>query len=269
MSLEAKIQNPICIKLGKNSNVILADEDCKEEYPLIPGALVGGEHYGFIIISDCNGKQRESFYPTQCRIEAIGIEGGVLKVFEEGKKFSWQFTKTGILEHSVFDDFTDEFRKKFDIIVENYNMFMGEPRLENPLRVQISLDPEKSMILHDEIIKKDYPLYPGVMLGTIHYGFILIFDTEHGKKEVVYPTQNRIDAIGMEDDHCDDEDEYCKVLKVFENGKYHPWVFTYNGKFKKQASYNQYSRRDKKFVEEVYGLNESRDQDIFNLQLKK
>ena len=118
------------------------------------------------------------------------------------------------------------------------------------------------MILQDELVKKDYPLCPGVMLGTLHYGFILMFDTEHGKKEVVYPTQNRIDAIGIEG--------YCyNDLKVFENGKYHPWLFTFDGKFKKQASYNQYSKRDKKFVEEVYDLNESKDQDIFTLQKKK
>ena len=141
-------------------------------------------------------------------------------------------------------------------------MFMGKPKLENPLKVKISSDPEKSMVLHDELIKKDYPLCPGVMLGTVHYGFILIFDTENGKKEVVYPTQNRVDSIGIEGDCYND-------LKVFENGKYHPWVFTYDGKFKKQASYNQYSRRNKKFVEEVYELNESRDQDIFTLQMKK
>ena len=261
MSLEARMQNPICIKLGKDSNVILADENCKEEHSLVPGALFGGAHYGFIIISDCNGKQRECFYPTQCRIEAIGIEGGVLKIFEEGKRLSWRFTKTGNLEHSIFDDFTDEYRTKFDTIVENYNMFMVEPKLENPLRVKISLYPKKSMVLQDKLIKRNYPLCPGVMLGTVNYGFILIFDTKYGKKEVVYPTQNRIDAIVQE--------SYRGDLKVFENGKYHPWVFTYDGKFKNQASYNQYSKRDKKFVEEVYELNESRDQDIFTLQMKK
>ena len=138
MNLEAKMQDSICIKIGKDSNVILEDEENKEEHPLVPGAMFGGEHFGFIIISDNNGKQRECFYPTQNRIEAIGIEG-----------------------------------------------------------------------------------------------------------------------------HCYND------LKVFENGKYHPWVFTFDGKFKKQASYNQYSKRDKKFVEEVYDLNESKDQDIFTLQKKK
>lgn len=264
MNLEAKMQDPISIKIGENSNVILADQKCEMEYPLVPGVVCGGEHFGFILISDNNGKQREFFYPTQCRIDAIGIEGGILKVFEEGKRLSWGFDQSGKLEHSAFGDFTDEYRKKIDTIVENYEMFTGEPKLENPLRVRISIDSEKeqSMILQDELTKKDYPLCPGVILGTIHYGFILMFDTEHGKKEVVYPTQNRIDAIGIEKNCYND-------LKVFENGKYHPWVFTFDGKFKKQASYNQYSKRDKKFIEEVYGLNEFQNEDIFTLRKKK
>lgn len=262
MNLESKMQNPICIKIGKDSNVILVDEENKKEHPLVPGVMFGGEHFGFVIISDNNRNQREYFYPTQCKIEAIGIEDGVLKIFEEGKKLSWRFNKKGKLEYSAFGDFTDEFRRKFDTIVENYDMFIKEPKLENPVRVKISLNPEESMILQDEIVKKDYPLCPGVMLGTLHYGFILMFDTEYGKKEVVYPTQNRIDAIGIEGHYNND-------LKVFEKGKYHPWVFTFDGKFKKQASYNQYSKRDKKFVEEVYDLNESKNQDIFTLQKKK
>lgn len=116
MNLEKKIQNPICIKIGKDSNVILADEECKEEYPLIPGVMFGGEHFGFITISDSNREQRECFYPTQCRIEAIGVESGILKIFEEGKKSSWRFNKSGKMEYSAFGDFTDEFRRKFDTI---------------------------------------------------------------------------------------------------------------------------------------------------------
>ncbi len=262
MNFEAKMQNPICIKLGKNSNVILADENCKKEYSLVPGVMFGKEHYGFIIISDYNREQREYFYPTQCKIEAVGMEGGIVKIFEEGKKSSWRFTKTGNLEHSIFGDFTDEFRQKFDTVFENDNMFMGESKLERPLRIQISANPQKSMILQDEWIKKDYPLYPGVMLGSIHYGFILIFDTEYGKKEVVYPTQNRIDAIGIEGNYFND-------LKVFENGKYHPWLFTYDGKFKKQASYNRYSKNDKVFVKGAYELGMKNNTDRFTLETKK
>ena len=135
-----------------------------------------------------------------------------------------------------------------------------EAKMQDPICIKIGKD--SNVILADEECKEGHPLVPGAMFGGEHFGFILIFDTEHGKREVVYPTQNRIDAIGIEG-HCYND------LKVFENGKYHPWVFTFDGKFKKQASYNQYSKRDKKIVEEVYDLNESKDQDIFTLQKKK
>lgn len=262
MSLEAKILDPVCIRLGKNSNIIMAGENNKEEHPLVPGVMFGGEHYGFVLITDHNGKQREIVYSTQCKIQAIGIEGGILKVFEEGKKFSWRFDKSGKLEHSTFDEFTDEFKSKFDIVVENYDMFMGEPTLMNPVSIKISRNPEESVILKDENINQDYPLYPGAMLGTVHYGFILIIDTAKGQKEVVYPTQNRIDAVGIEGNVVGD-------LKVFENGKYHPWLFSYDGKFKKEASYNPYSRRDKEFVEDCYGLNETTSEYCFTLQKKQ
>lgn len=261
MLLEAKISDPVCIRLGKDSNFIMADENNKEAHPLVPGAMFGGEHYGFVLIVDHNGKQREIVYPTQCRIDAVGIEGGHLKLFEEGKKFAWRFDKSGKLEHSAFDEFTDEFRSKFDIIVENYDMFMGEPTLKNPISIKIARNPEESVILKDENIQENYPLCPGAMLGTVHYGFVLIIDTLKGQKEVVYPTQNRIDAVGIEGDICGD-------LKIFEKGKYHPWLFTFDGKLKNESSYNQYSKRDKAFVEDCYGLNEI-PSGCFTLQKKK
>ena len=231
MDIEAKIENPVCIRLGDTENVILADEVNKQNNPLVPGVMFGGTHYGFVLITDINGKQKEMVYPTQCRIDAVSIEGGVLKVFEEGKKTSWRFSKSGKLEHSIFGEFTDEYRSKFNTIVEHYDMFMGEPVLKNPLCVKIARNPEESVILKDELVQQDYPLYPGVMLGDEHYGFVLIIDTDKGQKEVYYPTQNRIDAIGIEGNEFGD-------LKVFENGKYHSWLFTYNGKFKEEASYN-------------------------------
>ena len=76
-----------------------------------------------------------------------------LKFFEESKKNAWIFDRTGKLEHSAFDEFTDEFRTKLDIIVENCNMFMGEPTLKNPISIKIAMNPEKSVILKDENIQ--------------------------------------------------------------------------------------------------------------------
>lgn len=262
MYIESKIENPVCIIFGDTENVILADEENKQNIPLIPGVMFGGNHYGFVLITNINGKQREMIYPTQCKIEAIGIENGTLKVFEEGKKNSWRFNKSGKLEHSIFGEFTDEFRSGFNTILEHYDIFMSEPLLKNPLRVKISRNPQKNVILKDELIKQDLPLYPGTMLGTEHYGFILMIDTDKGQKEVFYPTQNRIDAIGIEKNEFGD-------LKVFENGKYHPWIFSCNGKFKQEASYNPYSKKDKVFVEDIYGLNMEEIADCFTLKMKK
>lgn len=262
MLLEAKISDPICIRLGKETNLIMGDEINKEAVPLKPGAMFGGEHYGFVLIVDYNGKQKEYVYPTQCRIDAVGISGSRLKVFEDGKKFSWIFDSDGKMEHSAFDEFTDEFRTKFNVIVENNDMFMEEPTLKNPISVMISWNPEESVILKDEYIQENYPLNPGVMLGGIHYGFIFIVNTPKGQKEIIYPTQNRIEAIGIEGNYCDGD------IKVFEKGKYHPWIFSFEGKFKQESSYNEYSRRDKKFVEDYYGLN-SQEADCFTLQKKK
>lgn len=261
MLLEPKILDPVCIRLGKDSNLILADKNNKEDHHLIPGALFNGEHYGFVLIVDHKGKQKEYVYPTQCKISAVGIEGSFLKIFEEGKKLAWRFEKNGELEHSAFDEFTEDFRSKFDVIVENYDMFMGEPTLQNPVRIKIALNPEESVILKDENITEDYPLCPGAMFGTLHYGFILVIETLKGEKELVYPTQNRIDAVGIEADICND-------IKIFENGKYNPWLFTFDGKLKNKASYNQYSKRDNAFIEECYGLNEIQS-DCFSLQKKK
>lgn len=266
MLMDAKILNPICIKLGKTSNVLLVSdnddsEKSNEVYDLVPGIMFKGDHYGFILIVDYNGKQKEFVYLTQCKIDAVGLNNGHLNIFEEGKKKAWKFDKTGKLEKSAFDDFTDEFRSKFDIIVENYDMFMGEPTLKNPISIKIALNPEESVILKDESSDKDYPLYPGAMIGTEHYGFILKFDSEEGEKEVIYPTQNRIDAIGTDEDFYGD-------LKIFEKGKYNPWLFTFDGKFKNKSSYNQYSRKDKDFVDDCYQLNEE-ESECFKLQKKK
>ena len=259
MDIESKIKNPICIRLGYNENIILADEKNEQNNSLVPGAIFSDDHYGFVLIIDANGSQKEVVYPTQCRIDAVGIEYGVLKVFEEGKKTSWRFSKSGKLEHSTFDEFTDEYRAKFDIPV---GMPVKEPVLENPLCVKISKNPTESMILKDDFIQQDYPLYPGIMLGTKHYGFILIFDDNGCHRQICFPTQNRIDAIGIEENEFGD-------LKVFENGKYHPWTFTHNGKFKEEASYNPSSKKDKEFVKKVYGLDILDAECCYALKMKK
>lgn len=263
MNIEPKILNPICIRLDKKSSALMTDE---KNYELGTGVMFSNEHYGLNLIINHNGIQREIVYPTQNKIAAVGVENNVLRIFEYGKKFPWCFDKAGKLKKSTFNEFTDKFIDEFNsevyIVDANPNMFIGEGTLVNPIRIKISRNPKESTILKDGNIKENYPLYPGVILGTIHYGFILIIDTEKGQKEVVYPTQNRIDAVGIEGDVLGD-------LKIFENGKYYPWLFSYDGKLKKDSSYNPYSRRDVAFIEDCYGLNDYNSEYCFTLQKKK
>lgn len=261
MSIEEKVLDPVCIRLGKNSNIVLPDEVNKTADPLQPGVLFGGEHYGFILIIDHNGRQREIIYPTQGTIQAIEMRDSMLKIYEDGKKGPWQFNQAGRLEHTTRDEFTEDFLRKCKAVLDDSKCF-EDPILMNPVYIQIALDPTKSTIMKDESVCYDYPLYPGAMLGSVHYGFILVIETEEGLKEVAYPTQNRIDAIGIDGSFYDD-------LKVFEVGKYHPWLFTYNGVLKEKGSYNPYSRRDKEFIKECYALGEVDPGSCFTKRDKK
>ena len=261
MDIEPKIEKPVFIRFGDTENVILADEINKQSTPLVPGVMFVGNHYGFVLITDINGKQKEMVYPTQCRIVAVAFEAGTLKIFEEGKRTFWRFNNSGKLEHSIFGEFTDEYRSRINTSLEYCDIIMGEPILKNPLCVKIARNSERSVILKDEFVKQDYPLYPGAIFETEHYGFVLIIDTDKGQKEVYYPTQNRVNAIGIAGGELGD-------LKVFENGKYHPWLFSYDGNFKQEASYNLYSISDKAFVESVYGLNMKDAVACFNLKIK-
>ena len=263
MNNERKIENPICIRFGGSENVVLADEFTDQNTPLTPGVMFGGNHFGFVLITDTNGKQKETVYPTESKIAAVGNMNGNLKIFEEGKKYPWVFNKSGMSQSSKCGEYMDDCRSKADTVVENYDEFVEEkPVLKNPIRIKIAKNPYGSVILKDELVDKDYPLYPGVMFGTEHYGFIFIIETEDGEKEISYPTENNIIGIGM-------DDTVISKLKIYETGKYHPWVFTYKGELEKKASYEQYSRRDIAFVNEVYGVDVKTANDRFTLKLKK
>ena len=259
MNIESKIENPICIRIGTTENVILSKDGNELNVPLNPGAMFDGDHYGFVLIIDANGKQKERVYPTQSSINAVDIKNGFLRVFEVGKELPWTFNRSGKVEHFPFGEFTFEYRSELDIPKD---MPMEEPILKNPLSVKISKNPEESVILKDETIKEDYPLYPGVVLETEHYGFILIIDTDEGQREVYYQTQNRIDAIGIEGNAFGD-------IKVFESGKYHPWLFSNDGEFKQEASFNPHSRKDRDFIEEVYSTDMEDAVNRFALKTRK
>ncbi len=250
MKIEGKRKNPINIRLGKNNNnIIIEDESKYEEIPLIPGAMINGEHYGFILITEHNGKQKETNYLTQCKIQAIGMENGILNIFEEGKRLPWSFDKNGNLKYSIVDDFTDDFKHKMNEEIE-IAVTSEEPKLIQPISIRIASNPEESAILPDDVIKEEYPLHPGAVFGDVHFGFILITEHNGVQKEMAYPTQNSIYAAAIEGSPDND-------LKIYENGKYHPWVFKNNGELKEESSYNPYSRNDQQFIREHYGLNES------------
>lgn len=267
MSVEAKIENPIKIKFGENENIIMADDFYPENSPLVPGARIGGNHYGFVLITDYNGVQKEELYPTQCKIGAVCQSGADLNVFERGKKKPWIFKKSGKLVQSIFDDnFKPEEVCEADTIVANANVLMRAPQLIHPVHIKLSKIPEKSVILRDERIHRDYPLSPGLILGEEIYGFILVIENEDGKieKEIEYPTQNIIHGIS-----CDSKYGNFNDLKIFEEGKYHPWVFTPTGEFKEAASYNEFSRRDLEYIKRVISSEMPEDQDRLALNMRK
>lgn len=118
MNINPTIKKPINIKLSRNGNEIIKDEHEKESYPLNKGAMIGGEHYGFVIITDTKAGQKEELYPTQCKIIAIGIEDKVLKIFEEGKYNSWIFNLDGtLIKHATFNDYS---RRDLEFFKENF-----------------------------------------------------------------------------------------------------------------------------------------------------
>ena len=124
MEIEAKVENPLNLKLSKDSQMIMEDLTNNLKHPLVPGAVIGGIHYGFFIIRDTKDGQKEDFYPTQCRITAVGIVGEYLRVYEEGKYNSWIFTLDGnLIEHATFNKLLDSDRTYF---AENFGFYSEE-----------------------------------------------------------------------------------------------------------------------------------------------
>lgn len=246
MRPKAKLSNPLTIKITKNGCVLLADESYTNDYNLDEkGVLIGGEHYGFILIKNLKGKQYEQKYLTECRINGINLAQEKLKIYEEGKTNYWLFTKSGDLEYAPNDvEINDEITQK-DYFMANPEMFLDKPILLNPIKIKISkIDPTKNALIKDELVHEDYPLNPGVVLGEEHYGFILVFEKDG--KEVSYPTYNPI--YGISSNWID--------IQIYEKGKYNPWVFSVNGKLEKKSSYNLLSRNDLLYIKDRYKVDE-------------
>lgn len=99
--LEAKIENPLNLKLGTNENVIILDG---ERLSLENGVVFGGEHYGFNLILDDSCEGLAVPYATQCRIGGVQIVGDTLIILEDNKYIPWRFNKnTGkLINEAVF-----------------------------------------------------------------------------------------------------------------------------------------------------------------------
>ena len=111
MGDNSKILNPICIRLDNYFDILLKNIEGYSSCSLMPGIMVGGEHYGFVVISSKDGKQKERVYSTSNKISSIVVENNKLQIFEDKKKVSWLFDLNGKLirkaESNFFISFND------------------------------------------------------------------------------------------------------------------------------------------------------------------
>lgn len=256
MDLRTKIENPICIKIDSNNNYLFTDGN-GEVIDLKKGAVIGGSHYGFVLITEKNGKQNELVQPTQCPISALELtDSDNLIIYEENKKTGWIFKKDGTLIKSIYNEFTDEFRKGLiEKIIKEEGLYDTKEHLISPLRIRIFKNKKDNEILCED---ESFPLENGLMLGGLHFGFLIEVETENGIKSKSYGTQNIVSAIDYKD----------SSVRVYEDGKYHPWILTLSGKVKQQAFYNELSRRDDDYAKEHFGLSAKDMNDVYSLVKK-
>lgn len=253
MENKGKISDPIIMKLSHLGNEILPSGEILQSYDLTPGAVIGGDHFGFAIIVDKNDHQSHTLYKTDYKIQAAGIENGKLKIFEENKKEPWVFDLKGKLLNANVPEICYEPK---NIVLENTTFFGVGMKLQNPIIIKVKkYNIEANTV---EIDGKEYPLHPGALLGTENYGFIIEIDDGDSVKRVGYSTQSRIDAVGCQC-HFDDID-------IFEEGKYHPWKFTCQGEFISTAKYESYSRKDNEYVKQNFPF--TGNDDVRKLELK-
>lgn len=101
--LDKRMQDEITLRLTDTKNVFVSGE---EELPLETGVMFGGEHYGFNIFVDKNGKSDVISHGTQCRIAGVQIVGDNLTILEDNKYIPWRFDKvTGELKNEAVFSF--------------------------------------------------------------------------------------------------------------------------------------------------------------------
>lgn len=125
MNYSPKIAKPINLRISKQCYELMADEEHDETYDLKKGVMLGGEHFGFIIIGDTSAGQKEAIYPTQCRVTAVEVDKeNVLKIYEEGKYFPWKFGLNGTkIEHATFNELS---KRDLQYLADNFDIHSKE-----------------------------------------------------------------------------------------------------------------------------------------------
>ena len=101
--LEKRMQDEINLHLTDTEDVFVSGE---ERLPLVTGVMFGGEHYGFNILVDKNGKSDVISHGTQCRIVGVQIVGDNVTILEDNKYIPWRFDKnTGELKNEAIFSF--------------------------------------------------------------------------------------------------------------------------------------------------------------------
>lgn len=129
------------------------------------------------------------------------------------------------------------------------------PKLDKPLTIILN----KRIVIPDIELDEKYSLDTGVMFGSVHYGFIIISDTTKSQKENMYFTQCRIQGLEIKDG----------FLNIYEEGKYHPWIFKINGTLVKHATFNEFSRRDLDYLGNNFNIyNKNTIKEVNKLRLR-
>lgn len=101
--LEKRMQDAIDIHLTDTENVYVSGS---ERLSLETGVMFGGDHYGFNIFIDKNGKSDVVSHGTQCRIVGVQIVGANITILEDNKYIPWRFDKeTGELKNEAVFSF--------------------------------------------------------------------------------------------------------------------------------------------------------------------
>ncbi|MBO4245782.1 MAG: hypothetical protein J5892_03475 [Bacilli bacterium] len=273
-----RFYQPLTVKIDNGKFTLLADDtydnDCaiNDQWPLFNGI-----HYGFVIIRNVNGYQKDMWYPTENPIQAMGKRNGNLFISERGKAYVWVFDSHGRFKTDPCFELDDESNNDIGIrdineanlIVENFDSFGPVPIMKNPIKLLIKDTGKESLLLADEDVKKDYPLDSGVMLGTDNFGFVLKIDNSIVHRELYFPTQFRVKGVEMKEEYVKASDRHpTYIIKVYEDGKYFPWKFYASGKLIEAARFTSLKENNIRFIMENSVFEKDKDRYLLKMNQK-